>query len=128
MLFPASLKNDTEQIFITCRELNNVKESIINSKIHGLLGIIDLKKLIHGTKLKDNLCGLMLCWKSKEKEILADTFAFRQTLTLNDFLKFSINLIDDNNKEIEFASNKKKFIILNFKIDVFLKRTKDLDH
>ena len=29
------------------------------------------------------------------------------TLTLNDFLKFSINLIDDNNKEIEFASNKK---------------------
>ena len=70
----------------------------------------------------------MLCWKSKEKEILADTFAFRQTLTLNDFLKFSINLIDDNNKEIEFASNKKKFIILNFKTDVFLKRTKDLDH
>ena len=50
------------------------------------------------------------------------------TLTLNDLLKFSINLIDDNNKEIEFASNKKKFIILNFKIDVFLKRTKDLDH
>ena len=50
------------------------------------------------------------------------------TLTLNDFLKFSINLIDDNNKEIEFASNKKKFIILNFKTDVFLKRTKDLDH
>ena len=40
------------------------------------------------------------------------------TLTLNDFLKFSINLIDDNNKEIE----------LNFKTDVFLKRTKDLDH
>ena len=50
------------------------------------------------------------------------------TLTLNDLLKFSINLIDDNNKEIEFASNKKKFIILNFKTDVFLKRTKDLDH
>ena len=70
----------------------------------------------------------MLRWKSKEKEILADTFAFRQTLTLNDFLKFSINLIDDNNKEIEFASNKKKIIISNFKIDVFLKRTKDLDH
>ena len=50
------------------------------------------------------------------------------TLTLNDLLKFSINLIDDNNKEIEFASNKKKIIILNFKTDVFLKRTKDLDH
>ena len=30
------------------------------------------------------------------------------TLTLNDLLNFSINLIDDNNKEIEFASNEKK--------------------
>ena len=30
------------------------------------------------------------------------------TLTLNDLLNFSINLIDDNNKQIEFASNEKK--------------------
>ena len=29
-------------------------------------------------------------------------------LTLNDLLNFSINLIDDNVKEIEFASNEKK--------------------
>ena len=34
-------------------------------------------------------------------------FSF-MTLTLNDLLDFSINLIDDNNKEIEFASNEKK--------------------
>ena len=44
MLFPASTWNNTEQIFITCRELNDVKKSLINSKIYGLLGIIDLKK------------------------------------------------------------------------------------
>ena len=42
MLFPASTRNDTEQIFITCRELNDVKKSLINSKIYRLLGIIDL--------------------------------------------------------------------------------------
>ena len=60
MLFPASIKNDTEQIFITCRELNDVKKSLINGKIYGLLGIIDLQKLIIGMKLKDNLCGLTL--------------------------------------------------------------------
>ena len=28
-------------------------------------------------------------------------------LTLNNFLNFSINLIDDNNKETEFVSNEK---------------------
>ena len=44
LLFPASVKNDTEQIYITCRKLNHVKKSLINSKIYELLGIIDLKK------------------------------------------------------------------------------------
>ena len=44
LLFPASVKNDTEQIYITCRKLNYVTKSLINSKIYELLGIIDLKK------------------------------------------------------------------------------------
>ena len=38
------------QIFITCRELNDVKKALINGKIYGVLGIIDLKKLIIGKK------------------------------------------------------------------------------
>ena len=37
ILFPAPVKNNTEQIFITCRELNDVKKA--------LLGITDLKKI-----------------------------------------------------------------------------------
>ena len=28
ILFPASVENDSEQIFITCRELNDVKENL----------------------------------------------------------------------------------------------------
>ena len=44
LLFPASVKNDTEKIFITCRELNDTKKALINSKTYGLLGITDLKK------------------------------------------------------------------------------------
>ena len=35
-------------------------------------------------------------------------------LTLNDLPSFSINLIDDCNKEIGFASNKQKINILNW--------------
>ena len=38
LLFPASIKNDTKQIFITCRELNDVKQALLNGKIYGLLG------------------------------------------------------------------------------------------
>ena len=52
MLFPASIKNDTEQIFITYRELNDFKKSSINSKIYGLLGIIDLKTINNCNKIK----------------------------------------------------------------------------
>ena len=44
-LFPASVKNDTEQIFITWRELNDAKNFLINRKTYGLLGIIDLNKI-----------------------------------------------------------------------------------
>ena len=50
ILFPASLGNETRQIFITCRELNDVKKSLINGKVYGLLRIIDLKKSIIGKK------------------------------------------------------------------------------
>ena len=41
ILFPASVQNDTRQVFITCRELNDIKKSLINGKIYGLIGIID---------------------------------------------------------------------------------------
>ena len=50
ILFPASIKNNTEQVFIMCRELNDVKEALIKSKIYCLLEIIDLKKSIIGKK------------------------------------------------------------------------------
>ena len=46
---------------------------------------------------------------------------------MNDLLSFNINLLDDNNKQITFAENEKKISILNFKIDVFLRRTEDSD-
>ena len=59
-----------------------------------------------------------------EKEEINDSrhlsFSF-ETLSLNDFLNFSINLIDDDNKSIKFNSAEQKISILNFKIEVFLK-------
>ena len=35
LLFPASVKNDTEKIFITCRELNDTKKALINVWVVG---------------------------------------------------------------------------------------------
>ena len=41
------------------------------------------------------------------------------TSSLNDLLNFSIHLIDDNNKTIEFNTGETKISISNFKIEVF---------
>ena len=45
ILFPSSVTNDTSQIFVTCRALNNAKIVLINGKIYNILGIINLNKI-----------------------------------------------------------------------------------
>ena len=52
MLFPASIRNNTKEKFITGRELNDTKKTSINSKIYVLLGIIDLKNINNWDKIK----------------------------------------------------------------------------
>ena len=57
--------------------------------------------------------------EQKEKNNSRDLCFPFVTSTLNDLLKFSINLIDDNNKDITFEDKEKKISILNFQINVF---------
>ena len=122
LLFLESIKNVTEQTFLTCRELNNVKKSLTNSTIHGLLGIIDLKKINNWEEIKVQSLWINATLK-EQKEINNSRhlcFLF-MTTTLNGLLNFSMNLVDDRNKQITFENNNKKISILNFKTDVHLK-------
>ena len=64
LLFP--VENDTEQIFLTCRELNDVKKSVINSKIYRLFGISDLEKINNWEEIS-NLCRSRLHLRKKNK-------------------------------------------------------------
>ena len=120
ILFPASLKNDTEQIFITSRELNDVKKELINSEIYRVLRILDLKKISNWSEIKAQSIWINVTLV-EQKEINNSRhlhFPF-PTKALNDLLSFSICLIDDDNNEIAFTGEK-KISILNFKIDGFL--------
>ena len=45
LLFPASVKSDTKQTFITGKELSAVKNSILNGKVYDLIFQIDLHKI-----------------------------------------------------------------------------------
>ena len=125
ILFPSSVTNDTKQVFVTCREINNAKVALINGKIYSILGIINIDKISNWEYIK----GKSLCVNVSfiEQEQINDSrhssFSFK-TLSLNDLLSFSINLTDDDNKSIKF-NREQKISISNFKIEVFSKWTEN---
>ena len=104
ILFPASIQNDTRQVFIICRELNDVKKSLSNGKIYGLLGIIDLKKINNWEEIKGQsiwinadlveqkeitACLLLFIPFCSTRFTCSTCFSFT-TKTLNDLLSSSI--------------------------------------
>ena len=52
ILFPASITNDTNQIFILGKNLSGVKKSILNKKIFDILTTVDLKKINNWNDVK----------------------------------------------------------------------------
>ena len=45
ILFPASVNNNTNQIFVMCRKLNDAKTALVNGKLANLLGVINLNNI-----------------------------------------------------------------------------------
>ena len=115
LLFPVSIKNDTQQIFVTCRELSDVKQELLDGKIYGLMAIIDLDKINKWEEIKSQSTWINAAFKH-QKEINNNShlcFSFTSK-SLKDLLNYSIYLVDENNKEIDFTAGKKKISILNF--------------
>ena len=52
LLFPATIKNDTEQVFILAKNLNGVKKCILNYKTFDIIGVIDLNKIPNWNEIK----------------------------------------------------------------------------
>ena len=116
LLFPASLKNDTRQIFITGKELSGVKKSILNGKIYDIIAIIDLNKISNWNDIKGQSISVSVSFKD-QKEINNNSRLCFPFVTRS----LSIYLQDDKNKEIEFSSGERKISILNFQVDVYVK-------
>ena len=109
-LFPASVKNNTEQIFTTYRKLNDVKKSLINSKIYSLIGIIDLKKINNWVEIKGQSNWINATLEEQKEINNSRPFCFPfSTKKLNDLLSFSIYLIDVENKNKNRTKQNKKY-------------------
>ena len=122
LLFPASIKNKTKQIFLTGKELNGVKKSILNGKVYDLVSIIDLDKISNWNEIKGQSLWISVAFEDQKEINNNSHLCFPYvTRSLNDLTSFSIYLQDDKNKEIKFKSRKQKISILNFQIDVYLR-------
>ena len=127
LLFPASIKNKTKQIFLTGKELNGVKKSILNGKVYDLVSIIDLDKISNWNEIKGQSMWISVAFEDQKEINNNSHLCFPYvTRSLNDLTSFSIYLQDDKNKEIEFKSRKQKISILNFQIDVYLRWAKEI--
>ena len=127
-MFSSSVENGTKQIFVTCRELNDAKVVPINGKISNILGVTNLNKIENWEYIKEKLLWVNVNFNSLEEVKSAGNFCFPfKTTSLSYLLSFSIYLIDDDNKPIEFVSSENKISILHFKIDVFSKRIENSD-
>ena len=91
-MFLSSIKNDTKQIFVTCRELNNAKNALINGKIVNILGIINLNKTNNWRHIKGKSLGVNVDFGEPKQISDVDHLSFSfKTLSLSDMLSFSIN-------------------------------------
>ena len=115
ILFPATVTNDTEQIFIIGKNLSGIKKSILNQKIVEILAVIDLNKINKWKDIKGQSIWTNVSFKDA-KEINNNNhlcFPFTRK-SFNDLTSFSIFLQDDSNKKIEFKSEEKIISIFNF--------------
>ena len=55
VLFSNSIKNETQNIFIVCHNLNSAKKALINNKIYSVLGIINLNEIKQWNEMKGKL-------------------------------------------------------------------------
>ena len=121
LLFPASIKNSTDQMFLTVNNLSGVKKSILNYKIHNLLACIDLNKINNWEEIKGQSIWVNVQFKDHKEINNNSHICFPLvTRTFSDLTSFTITLQDDQNKKIEFESGEKKISILNFQIDIYL--------
>ena len=119
ILFSSSIKNETQNIFITCQNLNSAKKALINGKIYSLLGIVNLKEIKNWRSIKGNSIYVNAKFDDTHYMENAKHFWFNiKTSFPAEFLEFSCELLDDKAKQIEFESGETKVPIIDLQIDI----------
>ena len=88
--------------------LNNTKVPLINRKIYNIHAISNLNKINNWECIKRKTLWVNVNFNETDQINNSEHIYFEFTRSsLNDLLDFSLNLIDDSNKPIEFSNGKK---------------------
>ena len=131
ILFGSAIKNETQNIFLTCHNLNIAKNALINGKIYSLLGIVNLAEIQNWSQIKGN--SIYVSGKFDDINYMqnAKHFAFKfKTSFPTELFEFKCELLDDkakkmNKKEnIQSITNDLKVILLKAKKEIKQKNDK----
>ena len=110
LLFLLSVTNDTNRIFVTCRDLDMAKIPLRNGKILNILAVININMINNWVKIKGKSVWINANFeKLKDKKSDHFTFSFKK-FNLSD-LFFSVYLIDSDNNKIIIDDSKKNYHI-----------------
>ena len=120
ILLSLSVQEETELIFLTVTGLNEARDIFINGKVYKAIGCIFTNEREGWDKIKKTTSNWVSCKLTDSKYPFgAKHLAFEfDTTSLNTLLNFSLNLIDQNGKEITFLATEQKVHALNFTIQI----------
>ena len=111
ILFSSAIKNETQNIFLSCHNLNSAKKALINGKIYSLLGIINLSEIENWSKIRGNSIYVSVKFDVINYIENATHFAVKfKTSFSTEILEFKVELLDDKAKQIEFNDGKNKVL------------------
>ena len=119
VLFSAAITSDTQNIFVTCQNLNSAKKALINGKIYDLLAIINLSEIKNRETIKGK--SIYINAKIDDTHYMQNAkhfgFNFKTRLPI-EILEFTCELLDDKVEKIVFKMGEKKVPALDIQIDI----------
>ena len=100
--------------------LNDAHDIVLNGKLYKAIGCIFTNEIEGWDKIKKTTSNWVNCKFSNSKYLFGAkhlSFEF-DTTSFHNLLDFSLNLIDQNGKEITFLATEQKVPTLNFTIQI----------
>ena len=120
LIFSSNIINDTDTIFLISDGLNDAKKIFINDSLEYGVGVCYLSEVDNWELIKGQSKRVQVVFGDSQKfagqsSHFALTFT---TVNLSDILKFSITLVDGQNKLIKFKVGEENIPIINFDIEI----------